>query len=263
MVVPAGTDRTTLVRVTDSPAAALRRLRVLNVVVGIVQLAQGLAILAISNGFRLPVTATYATGPPGGYTPALETVFTFALGPAVAIFLLLSAADHLVVASPGVVGWYERNLVLRRNYARWIEYSVSASLMAILIASIVGINDVAALIAIFGANVAMILFGLLMEKHQAAGGTDWSAFWFGSIAGAVPWIAIGVYLLGTDGAPGFVYGIFASLLLLFFSFALNMFLQYRRIGPWKDYLFGERAYIALSIIAKSALAWQVFVNTLI
>jgi hypothetical protein len=243
--------------------SAFRRLRVLNAVVGLVQLIQGVAILAISNNFALPVTATYPTGPPGRNDPVLENVFDFPLGPAVAVFLLLAAADHLLVAAPRVAGWYEANLRQQRNYARWIEYSISASLMAVLIASIVGITDIGAMLAIFAANAAMILFGLLMEKHQSTEGTDWTAFWCGSIVGAVPWIAIGIYLFGSDGAPGFVYGIFASLLLLFFSFAVNMFLQYRRIGPWKDYLFGERAYIVLSLVAKSALAWQVFANTLV
>ena len=45
--------------------------------------------------------------------------------------------------------------------------------------------------------------------------------------------------------------------------ALNQYLQYRRVGPWRDYLFGERVYIALSLTAKSLLAWQVFANTLV
>ena len=50
---------------------------------------------------------------------------------------------------------------------------------------------------------------------------------------------------------------------IFFNiFALNMFLQYKKVGKWKDYLHGERAYIILSLVAKSALAWQVFVGTL-
>jgi heliorhodopsin len=39
-------------------------------------------------------------------------------------------------------------------------------------------------------------------------------------------------------------------------------LQYRRVGPWRDYLYGERGYIVLSLTAKSALAWQVFGGTL-
>jgi Heliorhodopsin len=244
-------------------APTFRRLRIFNVVVGLIHLAQAAVILAVSNDFELPVLATLPTGPPGGYEPALDELFSYPLGPAVALFLLLAAVDHLLVAAPGVVGWYERNLMRQRNYVRWIEYSVSASLMAVLIASLVGINDIAAIIAIFFANGAMILFGLLMEKHQTTENTDWTAYWFGCVVGAAPWIAIGVYLFGSDGAPGFVYGIFASLLVLFFSFAVNMYLQYKRVGPWRDYLFGERAYIVLSLTAKSLLAWQVFANTLI
>ncbi len=81
----------------------------------------------------------------------------------------------------------------------------------------------------------------------------------------VPWIAIGVYLagIGTDAtAPGFVYAIFVSLFLFFMSFALNQWLQYRRAGRWSDYLYGERVYMILSLVAKSALAWQVFAGTL-
>jgi hypothetical protein len=37
-----------------------------------------------------------------------------------------------------------------------------------------------------------------------------------------------------------------------------MFLQYKKIGPWKDYLFGERVYIILSLAAKTVLAWMIF-----
>ena len=62
--------------------------------------------------------------------------------------------------------------------------------------------------------------------------------------------------------PGFVAAIFFSLLFLFALFAVNMALQYRRAGAWRDYLFGERGYIVLSLTAKSALAWQVYAGAL-
>jgi hypothetical protein len=41
-----------------------------------------------------------------------------------------------------------------------------------------------------------------------------------------------------------------------------MFLQYKKVGRWKDYLFGERIYIVLSLLAKTALAWMIFAGTL-
>jgi hypothetical protein len=38
--------------------------------------------------------------------------------------------------------------------------------------------------------------------------------------------------------------------------------QYKAQGKWANYLRGERAYIVLSLVAKSLLAWQVFSGTL-
>jgi hypothetical protein len=147
-----------------------------------------------------------------------------------------------------------------------VEYSLSSSLMIVLIAMITGISDVAALIALFGVNASMILFGWLMERYEEPGRPDWISFIFGCIAGAVPWIAIGIYLWSPGSSaepPAFVYAIFVSLFVFFNSFALNMVLQYRRVGPWRSYLFGESVYVLLSLVAKSLLAWQVFANTLV
>jgi hypothetical protein len=47
-----------------------------------------------------------------------EVLFRFAIGPAVAVFLLLAMADHLLVAAPRVHRWYEATLQRRSNYAR-------------------------------------------------------------------------------------------------------------------------------------------------
>lgn len=245
--------------------ATYRRLRLYNIVMGLLHAAQGVAMLVLSNSFSLPVTATFMEGPPGT-PPKLTEWFSVPLGPAVAAFLFISAIAHFLIAAPGLFGWYRANLERGRNYARWIEYSVSASLMIVLIALITGISDVAALIALFGVNAAMILFGLLMEHYEQPGRANWMSFWFGCLAGTVPWIAIAIYLWSPTTAaepPAFVYVIFVSLFIFFNSFAINMALQYGRIGPWRSYLFGESVYVLLSLIAKSLLAWQVFANTLV
>jgi hypothetical protein len=241
------------------------RLRWYNLSMGLLHAAQATLILALSNSFSLPVTATFLTGPPGESAPQLDSLFDLRIGPAVAAFLYISAVAHLTLVMPGVFNWYTRNLQRQRNDARWIEYSLSASLMIVLIAMLTGISDVAALIALFGVNAAMIFFGLVQEHYSEPGSGRMLPFWLGCIVGAVPWIAIAVYFI-TPGSsadpPGFVYGIFFSLFVFFNVFAVNMWLQYKRIGPWRNYLFGESFYIFLSLTAKSALAWQVFFPTL-
>jgi hypothetical protein len=239
------------------------RLRGVNLALGPLHAAQGVLILVLATGFMIPIVIHSLTGPPGSASETV-TLFDLRVAWAVAAFLFISAIAHFLIASPLGFPRYRRMLLVGRNDFRWIEYSVSASLMAVLIGLLPGITDVAAVIAIFGANAAMIAFGLLQERYEPPGGSL-LPFWLGSVIGIVPWIAIGLYLagIGTDAqAPGFVYAIFVSLFVFFMSFAVNMWLQYRRIGPWKDYLFGERVYMFLSLVAKSALAWQIFAGTL-
>lgn len=251
---------------TEQASQRFRRLRQYNLAMALLHGVQGAALLVLSNDFTLPVTATFMEGPPGSGVPDPTTLFDLPIGPAVAAFVLISAAAHAVLVLPGVFGWYRRNLERGRNDARWIEYSVSASIMIVLIAMLTGISDVAALIALFGVNASMIFFGLVQEHAGRPGEGSLLPFWLGSIAGAIPWIAIALYVASPGTAaspPGFVYGIFISLFVFFNVFALNMWLQYRRIGPWRDYLFGESVYVLLSLTAKSALAWQVFFPTLL
>ena len=241
-----------------------RRLRVLNLAACAFLAAEGLYMLAVSNSLALPITASFLRDDPVRVTRAAppESLLSLRIGPAVAFFLLLAAADHALVAAPGVHGWYERCLDRRTNYARWIEYSVSASVMIVLIGLFVGIRDVAAVAVLFAANTAMILFGLLMERQQRPGQADWSAFWFGSLIGLVPWVLIAVYVAQPATVPGFVYAITVVQFVLFFSFAVTMALQYAQIGWWRDYVHGEITYIVLSLTAKSLLAWLIFANVL-
>ena len=244
--------------------ARYRRLRALNILAGVLLAAETSYMLAASNDLALPVTASYLRSDPVTVTgPTLpQVVFSLRIGPAVAVFLGLAAADHLLVAAPRVHRWYEHGLARRANYARWIEYSVSASVMIVLIGLFTGIRDLAAVVTVFTVNTAMILFGLLMERQQRPGAADWSAFWFGSLVGVVPWALIAVYVAQPAGVPGFVYAITIIQFVLFFSFAVNMALQYAQVGRWRDYIHGEVVYIALSFTAKSLLAWLIFANVL-
>jgi hypothetical protein len=243
-------------------------LRRFNLIAGIVHLLQMAAVIALSTDFGLPVTATYMTGPPGSAFAAPVVVFETPLALAVALFLGLSALAHFIVASPQFFGRYGKGLEEKRNYFRWVEYSISSSVMIVLIAQITGIADISALIAIFGVNASMILFGWLQEKYEQPGNGGWVPFIFGCIAGIVPWLAVLVYVLSPGGppetsAPGFVIGIIVTIFVLFNSFAWVQYKQYKAKGKWSNYLHGERIYIVLSLVAKSLLAWQIFANTLI
>jgi hypothetical protein len=246
------------------------RLRIYNIIMGCLHLGQAAFIVILSNDFTLPITTSFLTvsEDTGSLWPTVDTLVNLPLGFMIAIFLLLSAIAHFTVSLPDVFGWYVKNLKKGINYARWFEYSLSASLMIVLIGMLCGVYDLGALIMAFVLTAVMNLCGLMMEVHnQLTEKTNWGSYFVGCLAGVAPWIAIGIYFFGSlarteGGVPTFVYIILPTLFVFFFSFALNMVLQYRKVGPWRDYLVGERTYVLLSLIAKSALAWQVFAGTL-
>jgi hypothetical protein len=252
--------------------ATFRRLRLFNGLMVPIHYAQGILMLLLSTDFALPVTTSFLR-----FDEASEmlvedpnTIGDLRIAPLVAAFLFISGTAHLLLVLPGINGWYNRNLAKGINYARWIEYSISASIMIVVIAMLTGVYDLGSLIMLFALNATMISFGLVMEMQNKGLERDevsWTPFWIGCAVGAVPWIIIGLYLFAPatrsiGDVPNFVYGIFGSLFVFFNIFAINMFLQYRKIGRWRDYFHGERAYIVLSLTAKSALAWQVFFGTL-
>jgi len=190
----------------------------------------------------------------------------------IASFLAMSSIAHFIAGWP-LRRRYEAWLARGMNPLRWVEYAFSSTVMIVAIAYISFIRDVPALVAIAGSNVAMILFGWSMEAANEGrrDNPDWKHYIFGCIAGIAPWIGIVSILLAygaqpdlPDGAgiPAFVYVIVATLFASFNVFAITMVLQYRRIGRWRDYLVGEKTYMVMSLVAKSALAWQVFSGTL-
>ena len=240
-----------------------------NLMLAALHAAQAAVILALSTDFALPVTGAFMQGPPGSGPPMQDSLFDLRVGPLVGAFLLLAALDHTLVALPPFRARYERGLEAGVNPFRWLEYSLSASVMVVLVAMLSGIADYVALLALFGVNAAMIFLGWLMEllNPPDRARTRWLPFVLGCVVGAVAWIAIAVQIGVSagrgDAPPTFVYAIFVSLFVLFNSFAVNRALQYARLGRWRDYRYGERWYLLLSLVAKTLLAWQVFANVLV
>ena len=226
---------------------------------------QAVAVLVLASAFAIEISASFPEGPPGTRVPGAERLFDVQISLAIALFLGLAALDHLLTSTV-LRRQYEADLARGRNRFRWLEYSVSATLMVLLICLYAGITGISALIGIAGANVAMILFGWVQEVANPPGraSTTMLPFWCGCVVGAAPWVAIAINLAGSETVPGFVYGIFGSLFVFFSSFALVQWLHYSAggRGRWRSYAFGEQAYLVLSLVAKSALAWQVFAGSL-
>ncbi len=246
-----------------------------NIGAGILQLINGIVILALTftltwpkgtdlYTFYLSFQHVSPTSPAFFGAPTPQVIFSVNhLGALLAAFPLISAFAHFIIAFPKNKS-YNENLKKGMNPYRWYEYAFSSSIMIWVIATFVGIWDFWSLAMIFVLNAMMIMFGYLMEKlNQTTERTNWSPFILGSISGGFPWVVLFAYFTGAvinsgNNVPNFVYAILFVYLVLFMSFAVNQVLQYKGVGKWKDYLYGERTYIVLSFIAKTLLVWLVF-----
>lgn len=250
-----------------------QKLRRFNMIMGALHLAQAVLMFFLATGviqqisqFSPQITQNFLAF--NQQTRSLELqasdLFKLPFGVFVALFLLISAIAHALISIPKKLNdKYNSDLEKGINKFRWFEYALSSSVMIVLISTLFGIYDIASLILIFLINASMNLFGLVMEQLNSGrdkSKVNWGPFVWGSIAGIAPWIAILLYMFGTgnfDMVPWFVWAIVATYFVAFNTFPINMILQYKKIGKWKDYIYGERVYIILSLAAKSILAWLV------
>lgn len=248
----------------------LQKLKRFNLIMGALHLVQAIIMAFLATNviqkiaeFQPTITQNFLKFDveTEGLVTASKELFDLPFGIMVASFLLISALAHGIVYIKS--DKYFADLKIGINQFRWFEYAISSSIMIVLISTLFGIYDIASLTLIFFVNATMNLFGLVMEQlnsKREKADVNWGPFVWGSIAGIAPWIAIAMYMFATGNfgeVPWFVWAIVVVYFIAFNTFPINMILQYKEIGKWKDYLYGERAYIILSLIAKSALAWLV------
>jgi len=251
-----------------SKQITMDKLKKFNLFMGGMHFVQAIAVLLLSKNFLITISGSFLEFDKVArkLVPTTKELFDVSLPLLIAAFLFISSAAHFIIATV-YNNKYNKDLSIGINKARWIEYSVSASIMMVSIALLVGIYDLMSLVMIFALTAIMNIMGLVMEIHnQTTKKTNWLSYIIGCFAGAIPWVAVAFYFwMGADNgskAPDFVYWIFVSIFIFFNCFAINMILQYKKIGNWKNYLYGELIYIVLSLVAKSLLAWQVFAGTL-
>lgn len=245
-----------------------------NLFMGLLHLIQGSIILVLSlqvevfRDFKPTIYGRFFEVYEGGlYGPGTQELFELPFGILVAVFLLLSALFHFLIALP-LKEKYLIGIEKGINEYRWYEYAISSSIMIVLLSAMFGLLTIEAIILIFVLNAVMNLFGLLMEKMNPIGRTktDWTPHFFGWIAGIAPWLMIVIYMLNSGDLsklPWFVIPGLIFYFVVFNLFALNQILQYQKIGKWADYVYGEKMYVVLSLVGKSALAWFIFIGILL
>jgi hypothetical protein len=228
--------------------------------------------VAVSSGALSDVQAPLHIGPHAPFRNAssdvniVATTHSFPIQSLSVVFLVLAIADHLycVWSTRRNSEWYRQATTLSGgapNTARWLEYSLSASVMVVQIAILNQIFDVMHLFCLFGLMATCMTFGY---QQEMAGSTTLRPFWLGCVPYVVVWLDLGFHFFAAvsrSDAPDFVWAIVFVLFALMSLFALLQWAYYTRyVRKWQRSVY-EWGFILLSFGAKSALAILVFAGT--
>ena len=162
----------------------------------------------------------------------------------------------------GICGFrYSDMVAIGKNPLRFIEYSISASIMLVCIALLTGIRDINALMIIVQLTAVTQIFGLMCEylKEQWARNVAHVAGWVTVVSayGIIIWYYIVAVTFNEVAPPAYVNAIIILQMLLFMSFG---FVQLAQL--YLGFMYSEVAYTALSIGAKTLLGYMIYANVI-
>ena len=231
------------------------------------------SIVFASQSFQAEITSDfrrYSVNATNSYTSELRSLNTYPLIWVDLPFPIITALFHGVIAFSPVVWKYYKDSIFEEsgNPLRWIEYSITASLMIWVIMQLSGVTNLLMLlvVGIFG-NVALQWQGHLQEKLK---GKSWVPTLVGWIIFLGQWIIIFAYFFtaitsprpdGVAHVPWFVYSIVIG---LFFLFAVFGLIQLAYMMGWPRFMrtayAQEIAYLVMSFTAKFFLTWNLLIG---
>lgn len=157
------------------------------------------------------------------------------------------------------------------NMLRMLEYSISATLMQISIALILGIWQRLVIAGVAALTVVTMLCGLVAEQLKYdRKDMAWAAHFTGWFSMLSVWAILGRQFLytiemSTENPPDFVYVIIFVIAILYVGFGMIQLVQLCKSGPEPDAAVNrgvELAYCVMSLTSKSFLGWIIFANAL-
>ena len=179
------------------------------------------------------------------------------------------AVPFIAFAAHGVMlVWknkYEDSITRFYNTWRWIEYSISSTLMFFLICLLFSIYDLSLLIALCALNMTTMFCGYFMEQLNCKEKvTQWGPFVLGSFTGLVQWsLLYSTLSTAESGMPAIIWALLFSYFILYLLFPLNMYVLYKE---WTNASEGKRTerfftsevnYMVLSLVSKTLLLWLI------
>jgi hypothetical protein len=177
------------------------------------------------------------------------------------VFTFATFIFHLLYALN--VGNYDANVESGTNWMRWVEYTITASIMIWVIAISSGVRDTGLLVFIVSMSVLCMLCGLLSE-HLTNGSHK---IWITLVGWAAIITAYSFIIMkfvenvnnSPNEIPGFVYAIISSMCIMYMSFGvIHAYHLYKGKDVTRINRNVEMAYTIDSMISKTLLVGLLF-----
>ncbi|HKU18275.1 MAG TPA: heliorhodopsin HeR [Candidatus Saccharimonadales bacterium] len=245
---------------------------------GVLYLLQGLAIVLFGNNASAPLTTQYFSvdtlaSDANGHqvvASAMRHLHDVRLAWVIAVVLALFAAVHFVMAY-ATQAWHEDALKRGVNPLRSAALGFGGGAMVVTIALLGGISDIATLVLLFALSIVGALLGLAAETVVTRDNGAMSRFshllcGLSIVSVVLPWVVfagqIVAAMLFNGHIPGYVYGVYGSMFVLFMAGVWATHQRIVRSGKWADAAYAETAFLILMLVGASALAWQTFAGAM-
>ena len=249
--------------VVGDDADAGRRLRTVDALVGIAYAVQaiivGVVVSTVGAQVLLPVTATFAAGPPGTSSEQSVHVDVASVDLGIAVFVLLAAGAvvRFALLVPALGLRRSEATAGGRNIVRWAEWSQVSAITVFLVAQLNGITEVTSLVPIYAITATAALL-LALQERSGSGEAGRRLGAVAAVIGSVPWGGIAFAQVGatlTSGAPTVTVRIITVAML---GIAVAVWAFVWRAGhrsvaasPVAD----EVTYLGLALLGTGTFAW--------
>ena len=244
-------------------ADVARRLRTVDAIVGLAYGVQAVIVAfvlaTVDARVLLPVTATFATGPPGASAEQVvrTLVASVDLGVAVLVLLAAGAIVRLALLVPALGTRRSDQAALGRNAVRWGEWSQVSAITVFLVAQLNGITEVTSLVPIYAITATAALL-LALQERSGGGEGDRRMGGIAAFIGVVPWGVIAFAQVGatmTSGEPTLPVRIL-TLAMLAIAIAVWVFVWRAGHRSTEASAVGDEVtYLGLALLGTGTFAW--------
>eukprot|EP00744_Colponema_vietnamica_P005322 GILI01007803.1.p1 GENE.GILI01007803.1~~GILI01007803.1.p1 ORF type:complete len:291 (+),score=64.16 GILI01007803.1:89-961(+) len=231
------------------------QLRFIHLLAMIVHFYEASVALFFSQPHSVSITVTsMSLNEHNALVPTVKPLVTFSIQYILFVFFFFAGIHSLISILPGFYPQYLEMVRVQCNSYRWIEYSLTAPLVSLVMTMVLGICDVGSVLYLCGTISILQMFGWVAERYPSR----WTPHVLGWLVFLPYWFYIFWFMQFSSHVSSLGKFVIVVNFILFNLFGVHQTLHKMRVWVWKDFINVEIMYIAISVCNKSLIGYALF-----